>query len=151
MYYCMLAILLNVRIAWNYYFTGNPTYIKQNEYTSRQTPSSTSVYISNCLFKSIISESDGGALLCTSVTYLLIKSISFFSCKTRSQIGGAICFSNTNNGQHVLCELCGYDCYSTSTSYTSGQFAYIEVSNAASSKNYVNYSSISGCVNENLY
>jgi hypothetical protein len=138
---------MHIKTAWNDHFTvTSPTnpYISQT-YTQRQTPSDTSLYIFNCLFKSITSSSAGGALYCTSATYFLVESTSFFSCKT-SNSGGSIYFSNTNGGQSVLYGVCGYDCYSTgSVNYP---FAYIQVNSAASSKNYVNYSSIVRCVNE---
>jgi hypothetical protein len=130
-----------MRTVWSDYFTGTPTIIQSNDYTSRPTLSGTSVYVLNCLFRSIKSESDGGALSSTSVQYLLIESSSFFSCKTSDNNGGAIYFYNRDSGQCVLNEVCGYDCYST---YTSGnayeQFARIDVYNSISSKNYVNYS-----------
>jgi hypothetical protein len=139
---------MHIRTAWSDYFTGTPTLIQTNDYTSRPTLSGTSVYVLNCLFRSITSESYGGALSSTSVQYLLIESSSFFSCKTRSNQGGAIYIRNTGSGQCVLNEVCGYDCYST---YTSGnaheQFARIDVHTSISSKNYINYSSISRCVN----
>jgi hypothetical protein len=139
-----------LRTAWNDYFTGSTTPLQSKDYGERQTPSSTGVYFSNCLFRSISSGSNGGALYCSSsVTYLLVESTSFISCKTSSINGGAIYFYNSG-GECVLHEVCGYDCYSTYTSGTSqGQFAYINVYNAASSKNYLNYSSIVRCVNEN--
>jgi hypothetical protein len=133
---------------WNDYFSGttSPT-LDSNQYNSRQTPSSSSVYVFNCLFNSFTSGSDGGALYCsTSVTYLLVESTSFFSCKTSGQ-GGAIYFYNTNDGQCVLYGVCGNDCCTTSS--TDGQFAHIVVNNGASIKDYVNYSSIVRCVNEN--
>jgi hypothetical protein len=137
---------LYIRTAWNDYFSGTtPTNLPSQTYTSRPTPSGSNVYVLNCLFKSITSGSTGGALCCTSVTYLLVESTSFFSCKTSGGVGGAIYFSN-NGGQCVLYEVCGYDC---STPSNNGfQFAYIGVNNAVSSKNYINYSSISRCVNE---
>ena len=138
---------MHSKTAWNDHFTvTSPTnpYISQT-YTQRQTPSDTSLYIFNCLFKSIESSSQGGALYCTSATYFLVESTSFFSCKT-SNSGGSIYFSNTNGGQSVLYGVCGYDCYSTgSVNYP---FAYIRVNSATSSKNYVNYSSIVRCVND---
>jgi hypothetical protein len=86
---------------------------------------------------------------CTSVTLLLIESTSFFSCKTSNYFAGAIYFSNTNNGQCVLNEICGYDCYSTYTGNdgSHGQFTYVD----ASKINFVNYSSVARCVNENSY
>jgi hypothetical protein len=146
----MLMFLMHYKTAWSDYFTGSPTLIQKQDYGTRQTPSDTSVYILNCLFRSITSTSSGGALCCSSVTYLLVESTSFFSCNTSSMRGGAIYYSNTNSGQCVLYEVCGYDCCSTYTSGSSshGQFSYVYVYNVASSKNYFNYSSISRCVTE---
>jgi hypothetical protein len=139
------------RHAWNDFFSGSlsPT-LGPGEYNSRRTPSASSVYVSNCLFNRITSGSDGGALYCTSATYFLIESSSFFSCKTSSYQGGAIYFENTNSGQSVLYGVCGHDCCST---YTDGnscfQFARMCVKDNAAYKNNVNYSSVSCCVNEN--
>jgi predicted outer membrane repeat protein len=144
----MLTILTHVRTEWFFYFTGDPTHLQQSEFTSRKTPSYTSVYVLNCFFRSITSTSDGGALSCTSVTYLIIESTTFFSINTSSQNGGAIYFYN-NGGQCALHKVCGNDCI---TSYSSGnsfgQFAFISVNNGISSKNYVYYTSITRCVNE---
>jgi hypothetical protein len=144
----MSPFLMHSRTAWSDYFTGIT--LQSNEYGTSQTHSATCVYVSNCLFRSIMSTNHGGALSCISVTILLIESSSFFSCKTSSSDGGAIYFFNNNNGQCVLYEVCGFDCISTFTSSTSyGQFARVDVSNGALSKNYINYSSIVRCVNEN--
>jgi hypothetical protein len=137
-------LLIHARTAWNDYFTGSTTSIKSYEYGTRQTPSGTGVHVLSCLFKYITSGSDGGALCCTSVSYLLVESSSFFSCKTSDDEGGAIRLSN---GQCVLHGVCGHDCFSTyPNTYSNGQFARIDVKGDASSKNYVNYSSISRCV-----
>jgi hypothetical protein len=143
----MSILLLYLRTAWNDHFAGTySTNYNSQLYTSRQTPSDTNVYVSNCLFRSITSSDvDGGALHCTSVANLLVESTSFFSCKT-SGYGGAIYFYNINSGQCVLYEVCGYDCCTTTSKC--GQFVNIYVYNAISSKNNVNYSSISHCVNE---
>jgi hypothetical protein len=140
------VFLLNFRTAWTDHFPATTTTnLNKQTYTSRPSPSGSNVYVSNCLFKSISSTSgDGGALSLTSVTYFLVESTSFFSCKTSSTYGGAIYFSNSDS-QSVLYEVCGYDCCSNHL----GIFAWIEINNAASSKNYFNYSSISRCVNEN--
>jgi hypothetical protein len=141
---------MNARTAWSDYFTGSPSSTLSNDYGTQQTPSG-NVYVSNCLFRSITSgSSGGGALYCSSsVTLLLVESSSFSSCTTSGQNGGAIYFSNTGSGQSVLHAVCGYDCYSTYTSSISyGQFSRTNVYNADSSKNYVNCSSISRCVNE---
>jgi hypothetical protein len=142
-----MSVLFHFRTAWNDYFTGNATSTLSNAYETRETPSVTGVYVLNSLFKSITSTSNGGALYCSSsVKYLLIESTSFFTCKTSSG-GGAIYFSNTGNGQCVLYKVCGNDCCTTSTS--DYQFSYIYVQNIPSSKNYISYSSVSRCVNEN--
>jgi predicted outer membrane repeat protein len=102
------------------------------------------------LFSSITSTGNGGALYCsTSVSYLLVESTSFFSCKTSGGDGGAIYFYNTNSGQCVLHEVCGYDCCTTDSSYC--HFVHIYMKNDISSKNYFNYSSISHCVNVNVW
>jgi hypothetical protein len=148
----MLTFLIHSRTAWNDYFTGNPTTLQPKEYSgTAQTLSGTNIHVLNCLFRSITSSSDGGALYCNSVTYLLVESSSFFSCTTSSDDGGAICFSN-GNGQSVFYKVCGYDCYSTYTSGTSfGQFSYNCLNNAASSKNYINYSTIARCGIDNSY
>jgi predicted outer membrane repeat protein len=148
----LLPFLIHIRTAWDDYFTGSPTLIQSKEYGTGQTQtlSDTNVYVSNCLFRSITSGSHGGAIYCTSVTCLLVESTSFFSCKTSNYYGGAVYFYNTNSGQCVLYEVCGYDCCSTYTSGSSslGQFSYVYVYSVASSKNYFNYSSISRCVTD---
>jgi hypothetical protein len=116
----MLAVLMRDRTAWGDYFTGNPTKIQPKVYGGQQTPSDTSVYVLNCLFISITSTSNGGALSCTAVTYLLIETSTFFLCKTSGSYGGAIYFSNSG-GQCVLHEVCGNDCCVTISS-SWGQF-----------------------------
>jgi hypothetical protein len=134
--------------SWDEYFTGTPiTTLVPGEYNSRQTPTGSSVYVLNCLFNKFTSGSNGGALYFTSVTYLLIESSSFISCKTSSNQGGAVYFSNSG-GQCVFYSVCSNDCCSTYSSGSSYQFAYISVNNGALSKNYFNYSSITRCVNE---
>jgi hypothetical protein len=142
----MLTLLMHIRTAWNDYFTGNTTPQQPKLYKSTQTLSGTNVYFLDCLFISITSSNHGGAFYCTSVTYLLVESSSFFSCKTSIQHGGAIYFSNSG-GQCVLHEVCGYDCCSIRSGSSHYQFASIYVNDAASSKNYMNYSSIVRCVN----
>jgi hypothetical protein len=145
----MLLFQIHPITSWNDYFTGSPTNYNSRTYDSRHTPSVANVHISNCLFRSMTSGSEGGALYCSSsVSYLLVESTSFFSCKTSAQYGGAIYFSN-DNAQSVLHEVCGYDCCSTPSSGSGHyQFAYISVNNAISSKNYANYSSIIRCINQ---
>jgi len=141
----MLTFPMHSRTAWSDYFTGNPTSFQGNTYTSRETPSHTNLYISNSLFLSITSTSEGGALYSSnSVKYLLIESTSFFSCKTSGH-KGAIYFYHSS-GESVLHEVCGYDCASTSGYHN--QFAHIQVYDTTTSKNYINYSSIVCCVNE---
>jgi predicted outer membrane repeat protein len=145
----MFSFIPHYRTAWSDYFPGiNPTTtLVPKEYTSREPVSSTYVYVFNCLFNKCSSTSNGGALYCsTSVTYLLVESSSFFSCKTSSSSGGAIYFCNTNSGECVFHKICGNDC---SAGSSNSQFVYTCVKNLASSKNYVNYSSIIRCVTEN--
>jgi hypothetical protein len=140
-----------IRFEWNDYFSGTSiATTEQGSFTSRRTHSTSSVYVINCLFNNCNSGSAGGALYCTS-NYLLVESTSFFSCKTSSGAGGAIYFTNTGSGQCVLYGVCGYDCIITSGSW--GIFARIVVYNSAMNKNYVNYSSITRCVevNSNSY
>jgi hypothetical protein len=135
--------------AWNDYFSVNgPTNFDSKTYSSKQNPSNSYVYFSNCLFISISSTSgNGGALSCTSVTHFLVESSSFISCKTSGGYGGGIFFKNSG-GQSVLYNVCGYDCCITYSSSPYGQFARIYVNNTATSKNYVNYSSITRCVSD---
>jgi hypothetical protein len=148
----MSALLVHFRAAWDDYFPlASLNYFYSQTYSSRQTFSSTAIYISNCLFKSITSTSShGGALYyCRSGTnYFLVESSSFFSCNTSSGYGGAIYVYNTDNCQSVLYEVCGYDCCSTHSS-PYYQFAWIRVNGGISNKNYVYYSSITRCVNAN--
>jgi hypothetical protein len=145
----MSTFLMYFRTAWEDYFTvTKPTnpYFSQT-YSSRLTPSDTSVYISNSLFISITSTSgNGGALYFDSATYYLVESSSFFTCKT-SGYGGAIYFSNSNCVQGILHGVCGYDCRTTNSN--NYQFGEIHVKSTISSKNYVNYSSFSRCMNQN--
>jgi hypothetical protein len=139
--------MFSPKFAGNDYFTGSPeTTLNSTEYSSRQTPSVSSVYVSNCLFnKCTISSGNGGALfLSASVSYLFIESSSFFSCKTNSGEGGAIYFYNTNSGQSVLYSVCGNDCYSTNY----GPFSRIDMQNIVTNKNFVNYTSIARCVSD---
>jgi hypothetical protein len=150
----MSVFLLRVITAWNDYFYGSsPSQtFATTKYTKVQSTSSKNVFVLNCLFIGCTSTSHGGALLCSgSVQCLLIEFSSFFSCSTSNQKGGAICFENTNSGESVLYKVCGNDCCSTYTSSNWGQFAYNDLKNAASNKNYVNYSSISRCVNHDSY
>jgi hypothetical protein len=151
----LLLILKSLpEFAWNDYFTATPvTVIDPKEYNSRQSPSDRNIYVSNCLFNEITSSRSGGALYCKSVTCLLIETSSFFSCTTSSDNGGAIYLFNSNNGECVLYEVCGNDCYSSFTGNgdSRGQFAHIFIGNSAISKNYVNYSSIARCVIDNYY
>jgi hypothetical protein len=144
----MLMLLLHFKIARNDYFTATgQNNINSQTFSLTQTPSSTGVYVSSCLFRFITSSVNGSALSCTSVTYLLVESTSFISCSTSNQYGGAIYFSNSG-GQCAFHEVCGYDCCSTYTSKLFGQFVFTSVNNAISSKNYLNYTSITRCMNQ---
>jgi hypothetical protein len=143
----MLTFSMHSRTDWHDFFGGTPTYSFSSTYGTRLSLYGTSAYVSNSLFRSISSSSDGGALYSSgSVTYLFIESTSFFSCKTSDNYGGAIYFYHSS-GRCVLHEVCGYDCNSTYTGGTSyAQFSYTQVQNSASYDNYISYSSIVGCV-----
>jgi hypothetical protein len=136
-----------LRTSWSDFYTGSPTNtFPSKEYLSGQTPSGTGVYVSNSLFRSIISSASGCALCCSSITYFLLESTSFFYCRTSSSYGGTVFISSTHCVFH---KVCGYDCCSTYTSGTSyDQFARTDVNSGASNKNHVNYSSIVRCVSE---
>jgi hypothetical protein len=138
--------MFSPKFSWNDFFPETPsTTLKSTEYSSRETPSGNNVYVSNCLFnKCTLASGYGGALYCTSATYLLIELSSFFSCKTNSGRGGAIYFSNSNCLQSVLYAVCGNDCSSTSD----GPFACMIIQDTVSNKNCVNYSSIARCVSD---
>jgi hypothetical protein len=150
----MSVFLIRVRTAWDDYFSGSsPSQtFETTKYTTVQSTSSTNVFVLHCLFIGCTSTSRGGALSCSgSVQRLLIESSSFFSCSTSNTYGGAIYFSNSDSGESVLYKVCGNDCNSAYTSGTSsyGEFVYNELKNSASSKNYINYSSVLRCVNHN--
>jgi hypothetical protein len=133
------------RTLWNDYFAGVTLQQTINKQTTRQTPTSSSVYVSNCFFKSITSESSGGALCCTSVSQLLVEFSSFFTCRANGN-GGGIHFYNTGSGECVLNEVCCNDCCTTTGTW--GQFLNAYVQNIESKKNYVNYSSIARCITD---
>jgi hypothetical protein len=145
-----MKVIFLSKFEWNDYFTSSPvTTVSSSKYSSRLSYSSGNIYVLDCLFSTITSTSNGGALYCSSVSCLLIESSSFFTCKTSSQYAGAIYFSNTGSGQSVLHGVCGYDCYSTYTSGPYNQFARIEANyGTISHKNYMNYSSVSHCISE---
>jgi hypothetical protein len=136
----------NTKTVWNDYFPGispSQTYVS-TFYSTKISPSGPNVYVSNSLFSGCISTSSGGAFSCTSVKFLLFESTSFFSCSTSSINGGAIYISSCN--ESILYKVCGYDCCSTHTSNSNAQFALISLSNAASNKIFLSYSSISRCI-----
>ena len=139
-----------IKNGWSDYYEGSvsPGYTK-NAYNSQiQLTSSSNIYIFDCLFNSITSGTDGGAILATTTPSLLIESTLFSSCKTTANEGGAIYFVNTGTGQSVMNKVCGIDCcstYSSSTSY--GQFAFTYVKDNINNKNYVNFTSIAHCIN----
>jgi hypothetical protein len=65
-----------------------------------------------------------------------------------SQYGGALYFISS---QSALNKVCGFDCYSTYSYNPHYHFGQIQVNDAISNKNYVNYSSIVRCVSEETY
>jgi predicted outer membrane repeat protein len=138
-----------IRTGWSDFFEGYPsTTLVPKEYTSNQTLSGTNVYVLNCVFSKCTSTEHGGAISCKSASFMLIESSSFFTCNTSQRYGGAVYFQNSSC-ECVLYKVCANDCLSTNTNVSSyGQFLYTEVKNGVFVKNYVNYSSISRCVND---
>jgi hypothetical protein len=136
--------MMRSRTAWDdHYPPANPTTYISQTYSSRQSVSG-SLYFSNCLFRSITTSSDGGALSVSGST-LLIESTSFFSCTTSNTWGGAL---YSYSGQSVLYKVCGYNCYSTSNSNSYGQFLHIGGNSTTLGKNFLNYSSFTRSLND---
>lgn len=109
------------------------------------------IYVSICQFIGCKSSNSNGGGICvissTSSKMLLEKSI-FEKCQVVSSnhIAGAIYFGS--HGSCIISEICGYDCCaSTAKSY---QFDYIQCTSNDEYKNYLNDSSISHSVNENV-
>ena len=131
----------------DFYGSGytNVNHFTGPEYTvSPQTPTSNYVYVHDCVFRSCTSSSNGGALYCVSsnnVIKLLVSRTSFTSCRTSSTQGGAIYFDSTTSGECILNKICGFDCSSTYSRYSSGQFVFIYPKNDVAFKNHVNDSS----------
>ena len=107
--------------------------------------------VANCNFHDISSDSRGGAIGCstkscyqTSVTRIFIEETTFTACKTTNNNGGGIFFSNTNDGECVISHTCASNCSSTCSSNSYGQYAYIFTEDAATCKNEVNETTITG-------
>ena len=83
---------------------------------------------------------------------MLIEETTFTTCKTSDTFGGGIFFRNSNSGECVIFHTCDFNCSSTSTNKNgaSGQYAFIETKNAASSKNEVNEATITGTKKESV-
>jgi hypothetical protein len=130
----------------------SPTSYTAPEYTDKRVDTSaTNAYVHDCVFRSCTGSSNGGAICCGSgVRRLLVEQSSFISCKTSGSYGGAIYFSNTGNGECVLSRICGFNCYSTNTGASWGQFAYLNPYNNYNYKNHVNDSTITRSSNQNL-
>jgi hypothetical protein len=124
----------------------NPYIPTPKEYNGQSiSTNSPNVYVHDCVFRSCTNTGNGGALYCSgSVIKLLVEQSSFISCRTSSSNGGGIFFQNTNNGECVLCRVCGFDCLTT-TSGSRGQFARINTK----IKNNVNDSSFTHSYNTN--
>ena len=114
--------------------------------TNRFEPSKADASVANCLFHDCSSSSCGGAVYCSSsIERIFIEETTFTTCKTTTSCGGGIYFYNTNNGECVISRTCAFDCSSTCSSDSGGQFAYIETKkDAATCKNEVNETTITG-------
>jgi hypothetical protein len=73
-----------------------------------------------------------------------VESSSFFTCKASNGYGGAIFFTNSYCLQSILYSVCGYDCYAN----VYAPFARMYINDAATSKNCVNYSSVTRCMGD---
>jgi hypothetical protein len=131
----------------DFYGSGysNVNHFTGPEYTvSPQTPTSNNVFVHDCTFRSCTSSSHGGALYCHSsnnVIKLLVGRTSFTSCRTSKEYGGAIYFDSQTSGECILNKICGFDCLSTYSGWSLGQFVYALTKNDATFKNHVNDSS----------
>jgi hypothetical protein len=125
------------------------------EYTvSPQTPTSNNVYVHDCVFRSCTSSLNGGALYCHSsnnVIKLLVSRTSFTSCRTSGQNGGAIFFYSQTSGECILNKICGFDCLSTYSGCSYGQFVYTYTKNDVTFKNHVNDSSFTRTSKVRIY
>ena len=130
-----------------------PTYYKGK--TTRLEPNEANVHVQSCMFKDCISESSGGAIFCngSSIEKLFVSHTSFKSCKTADENAGAILYYNMESGQCVICEVCSFQCASTFSGESYGQFARVIVkydsNDSIASINQVNDSSITQSRKEN--
>jgi len=101
------------------------------------------VYIYNCYFHHCLSSTDGGAIYCSGNVYrMLIERSSFLNCMTAGDQGGAI---YSGCGNFVLSRICSFNCVSTLSGGSYGQFAYL----SASVRFHINESSITHVLLEN--
>jgi hypothetical protein len=123
---------------------NNPTVYAGKQYIgSGISPSANNIYVNNCVFRYCSSSSAGGAIYCGSSVYkFLVEQSSFLSCRTAGNNGGAIYFYSSTSGECVLSRTCGYNCSSTYTSTSEGQFANIYTKSDISYKSHVNDSSV---------
>jgi hypothetical protein len=112
-------------------------------------PTDQNVFVHDCVFEDCTSSSNGALSCGNSIYKLLVYQTSFVSCWSRSSYGGAIYFDSTTNGECILCKICGFDCSSTNSGNSYGQFARINTKIYATYKNYVNDSSFSHSSNMN--
>jgi hypothetical protein len=134
----------------DFYGPGN-TNIKEytgTKYTGQIAPTDQNVYVHDCFFQSCSSSSHGGAISCGSSLYkLLVEQTSFISFKTSSNHGGGIYFKSQTYGECILCRICGFNCSSTNSGSSEGQFAYTYTKNDVTFKNHLNDSSITHSLN----
>lgn len=131
--------------AFNNLFRTEDEPVEYVGYTTRITPSESNVYVHQCSFVNISSETAGGAIGCKeSVLKLLVAQTSFALCTTCDYCSGAIDFDNVNNGQCFLREICGYQCTTKQSQYTHGQFSALKVKDDPDFFNQVNDTTIAG-------
>ena len=102
------------------YFIDDP-FIIQN-YSTRITTIYSDLYITYCSFFNL---SNSAIYFSGSILNLLVDNSLFHSCITSNR-GGGIFFSG--NGNVVCNKICGYNCYSISTTRITGQFIVLSTS-----------------------
>ena len=123
-------------------FSDFPSTEITGQQTSRINPTSSSVWVHDCIFelKNTFYGSGGAISYTKSKSLLLVEKSIFSQCKSTST-GGAIYKSS---GECVVKQCCGLQCYSTSNP---GQFIFTSVS-SSSSKNRVLDSSVSNSMKD---
>ena len=120
---------------YNDYYIGDP-FIYQN-HSTRITTVYSDLFITFCSFFSI---SNSAIYFSGSILNLLVENCLFHSCITSGR-GGGIFFSG--NGNFICNKICGYNCYSSSSTRISGHFLLL--STGTNNNNECHMSSMLKC------